>query len=356
MNLLAIETSCDETAAAVLSFDGNSLLVAGEAVSSQVKLHAPYGGVVPNLAAREHVANIIPIVETALRSAHLHSKNIDALAVTQGPGLIPALLVGISAAKTLALAWQKPLLGINHLEGHIYANLLAPGVKLHFPLLALVVSGGHTQLVLMTDHFRYTLLGETEDDAVGEAFDKVARMLGLSYPGGPEIGERADNYRKEHMGEKAQWFPRPLLEKKGYQFSFSGLKTAVLYFLQKHETEKTSERFIASVCHEFQEAAIDTLVGKTEQAIQEFQPKTLVIAGGVSANLRLREQIEHMIAAYPDCQFLMPPFRYSLDNAAMIGTAALIRFSRMNEPERETLKKNIASLEPVAHFPLTNQK
>ncbi len=354
MKLLAIETSCDETAAAVIGYDGVSLSVLSNIVSSQAELHAKWGGVIPNLAAREHVKNILPVVESALREASLIPDDIDCLAVTQGPGLIPALLVGVSAAKTLALAWQKPLLGVNHLEGHIYANLLAPGAELRFPLLALIVSGGHTQLILMLDHFQYQLLGETEDDAAGEAFDKVAKMLSLPYPGGPEIGKRADVYRTSAERASAKRFPRPMLNADNYHFSFSGLKTSVLYSLKKEPAERLADpNFIAMVAHEFQEAVVDTLVGKTERALQEYQPKSLVIAGGVSANSRLRERMGTMVAGYSECQFLMPPFQFSLDNAAMIGAAGMLRYSQMSETERANLRTNALSLEPAAHFPLT---
>lgn len=353
LKVLAIETSCDETAVAVIGLDDASPVVLSSIVSSQAELHAAWGGVIPNLAAREHVKNILPVIENALRTASVTSRDIEAIVVTEGPGLIPALLVGVSAAKTLALAWQKPLFGVNHLEGHIYANLFTSGAELRFPLLALIVSGGHTQLVLMRDHFEYELLGETDDDAAGEAFDKVAKMLGLSYPGGPEIGKRADKYRMSDERALAKRFPRPMLDADNYRFSFSGLKTAVLYSLKKEPAEKLSDPdFIAEMAHEFQEAVIDTLVGKTERAIQTFQPKTLVIAGGVSANARLREQMEVMVANYSDCQFLMPPFQYSLDNAAMIGAAGILRFAQLSEEERAKLKANAFSLEPSAHFPL----
>lgn len=356
MKLLAIETSCDETTAAILSYQDGRVSVLGEAVSSQIALHAQFGGVVPNLAAREHVRNIVPIIETTLKAAKISSDDIDCLAVTEGPGLIPALLVGTTAAKTLALAWGKPLIGVNHLEGHIYANLvstdsLAPDFA--FPLLALIVSGGHTQLLLMRNHFQYELLGETEDDAAGEAFDKVAKMLGLPYPGGPEVSQRADAFRTEHPKLQANLFPRPLLKEEHYRFSFSGLKTAVLYFIQKNKERLADKNFVATVCHEFQEAVIDTLVGKTERAIQAYSPRTLVIAGGVSANQRLRERIETMIKQYPDCTFRMPAFRYSLDNAVMIGAAGILRYATMDETRRNELKQNAITLEASAHFPLT---
>lgn len=353
MKLLAIETSCDETAAAVIGLSDQTPSVLSSVVSSQAELHAKWGGVIPNLAAREHVKNIIPVVESALREARIIPAEFDAIAVTQGPGLIPALLVGVSAAKAIAIAWSKPLIGVNHLEGHIYANLFAEGAELRFPLLALVVSGGHTQLILMADHFQYELLGETDDDAAGEAFDKVAKMLGLPYPGGPEIGKRADAYRTAAERAPAKKFPRPMLGTGDYRFSFSGLKTAVLYSLKKEPVEKLGDTdFIAEMSHEFQEAVVDTLVGKTERAVQAFQPKTLVIAGGVSANARLRERMEVMIAGYPDCQFLMPPFQYSLDNAAMIGAAGILRYARMDERERAVLRTDASLLEPSAHFPL----
>lgn len=360
--LLAIETSCDETAAAVLSYENGQLSVLGEAVASQIALHAPYGGVVPNLAAREHVAAIVPIVEAALRKSGLSPNKLDALAVTQGPGLIPALLIGVTAAKTLALVWGKPLIGINHLEGHIYANLIKSektATDFSFPVLALIISGGHTQLVLLRDHFEYALLGETEDDAVGEAFDKVAKMLGLPYPGGPEIAKRADTFRMAQASRSklptVNLFPRPLLTSGDYRFSFSGLKTAVLYHLKQHQAELQDENFVAMLCHEFQEAAVDVLTIKTEQAIQAYGPKTLVIAGGVSANKYLRERIKTMVQHYPDCVFHMPAFKYSLDNAVMIGAAGILRYARMNETERLMLKQNTLALEPTAHFPLATE-
>lgn len=351
MKILAIETSCDETAASILQEEKGRLSVLAHVVSSQVELHAKWGGVVPNLAAREHVRNIVPVIDEALTKGLCTPDDIDAIAVTQGPGLIPALLIGTTAAKTLALAWNKPLIGIHHLEGHIYANLLAPDTELRFPLLALIVSGGHTELVLMQDHFEYQVLGETEDDAAGEAFDKVAKMLGLPYPGGPIVERKArelgiTNYE---LGIK---FPRPKMDSDDYNFSFSGLKTAVLYFLQKHQPELENKNFVAAVCHEFQEAVVDVLIGKTERALTEYRPATLVIAGGVSANVRLREQMENMVQRHPSCQFLMPPFMYSLDNASMIGAAAALRFSKMNETEKITLRKNALSLEPNANLPL----
>lgn len=365
--ILAIETSCDETAAAIVEKDSGGVRVLSNIVSSQIAIHAPWGGVVPNLAAREHTKNIVPVIEAALRDAHGTLDEIEAIAVTEGPGLAPALQIGVTAAKTLSYLWQKPLLGIHHIEGHIYANFIeeqgtgnnkqatiqtrshqlkaisyklkAKSHTINFPLLALVVSGGHTELVFMRDHFTYDILGETEDDAVGEAFDKVAKMLGLPYPGGPEIGKRADAFHRSatfSSHDSATFsFPRPMRESGDYRFSFSGLKTAVLYFLKKHEAQKHEEEFINAVCYEFQEAALDVLIEKTRRAIAEYHPKTTIIAGGVSANTELRRLMSEMIGCdFPDTQFLMPPFKYSLDNAAMIGAAALFRWEYMSDTEK----------------------
>lgn len=240
MKILSLETSCDETAAAIIDYSDGSTIVLANTVSSQASLHAKWGGVVPDLASREHIKNIVPVIEETLDRAKLSPTDIDLIAVTEGPGLMPALVIGVTAAKTLSLTWNKPLIGIQHLEGHIYANLLQDGIKLHFPLLALVVSGGHTELVLMKDHFQYEILGETQDDAAGEAFDKVAKMLGLDYPGGPLVAKRADTWRTTHNEPAAEQFPRPMLDADNFDFSFSGLKTSVLYYLKKHEEEKAN--------------------------------------------------------------------------------------------------------------------
>lgn len=358
MKVLSIETSCDETAAAIIDWQNNQATVLANTVSSQASLHAKWGGVVPDLASREHIKNIVPVVEETLDRAKLSPADLDLIAVTEGPGLMPALVIGVSAAKLLALLWEKPLLGIQHLEGHIYANLLKEGTELRFPLLALVVSGGHTELVLMKDHFQYEILGETQDDAAGEAFDKVAKMLGLDYPGGPIVAKRADSFR-EATGYKLPAtsfeFPRPMLDSDNFDFSFSGLKTSVLYFLKKHEEEKKEEAFIDEVCHEFQEAVVDVLVGKTKKALEQYAPATFVIAGGVSANVRLRSRLQTLIEAeFPNTQFLTPEFSYSLDNAAMIGIAAALRYERMSESDRTLLMQSYSTLEPDANLPLQN--
>ena len=289
--------------------------------------------------------------------ARMTSEDVDFLAVTQGPGLMPALLVGVTAAKTLALTWDKPLMGVQHIEGHIYANLLSENTELRFPLLALVVSGGHTELVLMRDHFQYVVLGETQDDAAGEAFDKVAKMLGLPYPGGPVVAKKADALRESEALKKFPQlkFPRPMLESGDFNFSFSGLKTAVLYALKKEsDAVKKEEQFISEVCAEFQSAVVDVLVAKTKRAINEYGPATLVIAGGVSANVYLRERLQTLAEGFPNVQFLVPPFVYSLDNAAMIGAAALVRYEHLNALERKALEATCLTLEPGANMPLQN--
>ena len=382
MSILAIETSCDETAAAVVEKSGDSVRVLSNIVSSQIALHAPFGGVVPNLAAREHTKNITLVVESALQEARVSVDDIEAVAVTAGPGLAPALQIGVTAAKSLAYLWQKPLLPIHHIEGHIYANFINKQPTTHnrqpsqkqaryplsvvssasesaFPLLALVVSGGHTELVLMLDHFTYEILGETEDDAVGEAFDKVAKMLGLPYPGGPEIARRADAFRKSiafSLHSSATFsFPRPMKESGDYRFSFSGLKTAVLYFLKKHASQKQEETFIHTVCYEFQEAALDVLLEKTRRALTEHRPKTAIIAGGVSANTELRRRMSEMVAQeFPETQFPMPPFKYSLDNAAMIGAAALFRWEHLESDRKRLALTSWRTLVANPAMPLGN--
>jgi N6-L-threonylcarbamoyladenine synthase len=361
--ILAIETSCDETAASVVQKNGADFTVLSNVVNSQVSLHAKWGGVVPDLAAREHIKNIAPVIAEALERSGKSVEELDAIAVTEGPGLSPALVVGVSAAKALAALWQKPLLPIHHLEGHIYANLLKENTILSFPLLALIVSGGHTQLMLMPDNFQYILLGETQDDAVGEAFDKVAKLLGLPYPGGPEIAKRADEAREEFSSEQKKLFgglfPRPMMDAPNYNFSFSGLKTAVLYYIR--EAEKITpgitetEAFRKQVAFAFEEAAVGVLIHKSKKALIEHSPKTLVIAGGVSANIFLRAQCQALIQKeFPKVTFESPDFVYSLDNAAMIGAAACLRFEQLSEAEKKNLLKNSITLEPQANLPLSS--
>ena len=315
MLILGLETSCDETAAAVVK---NGRFVLSNVVSSQTELHAPYGGVVPEIAARDHVKNIIPIVDEALREAEVSFENIAAIAVTRGPGLITSLLIGVDTAKSLAYATGKKIISLNHLEAHVYASQLQENedeepIKLQFPLVYLIASGGHTELVLMEDHLKHQTIGATRDDAAGEAFDKVANLLQLGYPGGPIIAKRASS-----GNSRSYAFPRPMLEQ-GFEFSFSGLKTDVLRLVKKNRY-KFSPSAINNVCASFQAAVVDVLVTKTIKAAQEHQARMIVVGGGVSANQLLRHSLTKKTAAeLPDTKLLMPKVKYSTDNAAMVA-------------------------------------
>lgn len=309
--ILAIETSCDETAAAVI-YSGQVL---SNVIASQAKIHSKYGGVVPEVAAREHVPTILPTIKLALNEAKIKLPDIEVIAVTYGPGLATSLHTGIDAAKTLSLALDIPLLPVNHMEAHIYANFIDSEVSL--PALILVVSGGHTMLVLMNKHGVYKILGETVDDAAGEAFDKTAKVIGLGYPGGPMISKLAED------GDKTAFkFPRPMLKSGNLNFSFSGLKTAVLYEVQKHKSLSDQDKKDLSAS--LQEAIVETLVTKTKQAAEQCQPRTLMLGGGVAANKQLRERII-ALADQLGINYSIPPLSYCTDNAAMIGLAAHFR-------------------------------
>ena len=316
MIILGIETSCDDTSIALVKKDTKNFKILSNVISSQIKVHAPYGGVVPNLAAREHLKNIKPCLRQALKEAK--NPTIDLIAVTAGPGLIPSLLVGVNFAKALAYNWQKPIIGINHIEGHIYANWLNNS-KIEFPTLALVVSGGHTQLVLIKKHGDYMVLGETRDDAAGEAFDKVAKLLGLGYPGGPIISQRAEKGNSEKFN-----LPRPMINRQNFDFSFSGLKTAVLYEAKKQK--KISNQYINDMAASFQQATIDVLVYKTIKAAKEYKVKNVILSGGVAANKELRNQMQETVEKKLDnVNFQMPEIKLCTDNAAMICATAFFR-------------------------------
>jgi N6-L-threonylcarbamoyladenine synthase len=325
--ILGIETSCDETAASVV-LDGRT--IASNIVASQIDLHAKYGGVFPELASRAHVESIGAVVEQAVEDAAIGYDKLDAIAVTRGPGLVGSLLVGVNYAKGLALATDKPLLGINHLEGHVYSLWLTePHREIKFPVLVLIVSGGHSELLLMTDHGQYERLGSTLDDAAGEAFDKVGRLLGLPFPGGPNI-ERA-----AQMGNaKAYDFPRPKRDE-SYDFSFSGLKTAVMRevtvlpasdMARKRAPEKTpklrSDVSVSDVAASFQDALVAALVEKTARAARAYKVTEVLLSGGVSANQALRQRMR----AETDLPVRYPPLNLCTDNAAMIAAAGHYRF------------------------------
>ena len=312
MIIIGIESSCDETAVAVVK-DKKEVL--SSVVASQIDVHTEFGGVVPEVASRIHVENISYCIEKALKDANITMEDVDAVAVTQGPGLIGCLHVGVQAAKTLAFAYHKPLVPVHHLAGHIYANELVVDMK--YPVLALVVSGGNTELVYMKDETSFEILGETQDDAIGEAFDKVARVLGLGYPGGPKI----DKLAKE--GKPVYELAKPKTQGR-YDFSFSGLKSAVLNYLNgmKMKAEPINE---ADVAASFQEAVIEVLSAKLIRACKEHGLKQAAIAGGVSANSALRERLETMCKK-EEIDFYYPPLMLCTDNAAMIGSAGYYEY------------------------------
>lgn len=310
MLILGIETSCDETSTCLLEVQNNKARLNGHVIVSQANLHKKYGGVVPELAAREHIKTIIP----ALKETGMTPKTkIDAIAVTVGPGLISSLMVGVEVAKTLAWALKKPLIKVNHIEGHIYSPFLDLELKFSFPYLALIVSGGHTELILMGGHGNYKLVGCTQDDAVGEAFDKVAKLLGLSYPGGPAISALAQSGNPGAFD-----FPRPMINDPSLNFSFSGLKTAVLYQVEKIKT--VTPKIKKDICASFEKACVDVLIYKTLKAVKKYNVKKIILAGGVSANTKLREEFSGK-ARKEKLNLLISPLAYTGDNAAMIALA-----------------------------------
>ncbi|MCG6796526.1 tRNA (adenosine(37)-N6)-threonylcarbamoyltransferase complex transferase subunit TsaD [Geobacillus sp. YHL] len=314
--VLGIETSCDETAAAVVK---NGREVLSNVVASQMESHRRFGGVVPEIASRHHVEQITLVIEEAMQQAGVSFADLDAVAVTAGPGLVGALLVGVNAAKALAFAHGLPLIGVHHIAGHIYANQLVTEMK--FPLLALVVSGGHTELVFMKEHGNFVVIGETRDDAAGEAYDKVARALGLPYPGGPHIDRLA------HEGEPVIDLPRAWLEEGSYDFSFSGLKSAVLNALHnaKQRGEEIDPRQMAA---SFQASVVDVLVTKTVQAAKEYRVRQVLLAGGVAANRGLRAALQEKMKELPDVELVIPPLSLCTDNAAMIAVAGTVLYQQ----------------------------
>jgi len=365
MYILGIETSCDETAAAVIKGDRGNIKVLSNVVSSQIDIHKKYGGVVPEVAAREHVTQILPVIHETLETAGIQAPlsrdarsgggagggGIQAIAVTIGPGLITSLIVGIETAKVLSYAWDIPVIGINHIEGHIYANFVGrrqpacAGRSSDFPALILTVSGGHTMLVLIENHGKYKTIGETRDDAAGEAFDKAASLLNLGYPGGPIISKYAEKYKLQITNptcadrrQSAITLPRPMLDKGGFDFSFSGLKTALLYAIQQ---DKNFKKRVPEYAHEFQQAIIDVLIHKTIQAAQKYNIKTVMLSGGVAANTELRKQLKSAVKKQiPKSQFLIPDLKYTTDNAAMIATAGYYHALWKDYTDWQKLKVN----------------
>ncbi|TSC95725.1 MAG: tRNA N6-adenosine threonylcarbamoyltransferase [Parcubacteria group bacterium Athens1014_10] len=370
MIILAIETSCDETALCLLEAKNGSFNILSNLVSSQTNIHRKYGGIVPEVAARKHLEIIIPLIEKSLKNLPKNLK-IDYLAVTNGPGLITSLLVGVETAKTLSYVWQKPLIAVNHLEGHIYANWLTDrgdgkprdGVILFahprdcfvasaeaprndkekvitprndknvkFPALCLVVSGGHTELVLMKNHLKYQKIGQTLDDAAGECFDKVAKLLNIGYPGGPIISKLAESGNPYKYN-----LPRPMSKTKNYNFSFSGLKTAALY--QSRKIKSKPKNFLEDFCASFQQAVVDVLIEKTIRAAKEYKVKSIILGGGVVANKKLREDLKKQTAInLPEVNLFIPELKFCTDNAAMIGAAAYFHIAKKDFSDWQKIK------------------
>jgi len=302
MIILGVESSCDDTAVALVR-DGREVL--GSLVSSQVKLHRKFGGIVPEVASRKHLQQILPLLDELFKITHLNKDDIDAIAVTNGPGLLGSLLIGLNTAKTLAYVWDKPLIAVDHLIAHIYSNFIDKPLPKQYPGIALIVSGGHTELVLIENKNKFKIIGGTRDDAAGEAFDKAAKILNLGYPGGPIVAKVAK------QGNVT--LPRPMIFDNGLDLSFSGLKTALM------RINKTAP--VSALAYEFQEAVTDILMVKTKRAIKRFNPKFLVLSGGVAANQRLREKM----LALADAQklpYYFPELKYCMDNAAMVALAA----------------------------------
>lgn len=385
MKLLSIETSCDETAVSILSCEGDQheahFRVLGNALLSQIDLHREYGGVFPMLAKREHAKNLVPVLASSLAEAGLlveesvelspeldselaeilsrepglfdalraflsrHTvPDIDAISVTHGPGLEPALWVGVNFAKALSLAWGKPLIGVNHMEGHLLSALAektAEGfsiMNVGLPILGLLISGGHTELDVMKEWLSYELVGQTRDDAVGEAYDKVARMLGLSYPGGPEVSKLAEEARSLSL-EQPFKLPRPMIRDPHCDFSFSGLKTAVLYLMKARSELSDEEKQVLAL--EFEDAVAEVLFAKTSRALQETGAKTLVLGGGVSANTNIRRVFTERIAEeHPEVSLRIPEFMFTTDNAIMIGIAGYYRALKGMYADPKTLVAN----------------
>lgn len=360
MLILGIETSCDETAAAIIKGEKKpggiyKLSVLSNVISSQIDIHRQFGGVVPEVAAREHVLNIIPVIDEALNTAGIKKtdarKKLGTIAVTAGPGLITSLICGVETAKTLSFAWKLPLVSVNHIAGHIYANFIDQKTKFNFPAIILTVSGGHTMLVLMTNYGKFKTIGETRDDAAGEAFDKAAQLLGIGYPGGPAIAAEAIKFNpvdsKQNSKPKVS-LPRPMINSPELDFSFSGLKTALLYQVKKdpirlREGEKCLnwKKRIPEYASEFQQSVIDVLINKTLKAANKYKAKTIMLAGGVSANKELRQQFSESITnKLPKVKLNIPGLKYTTDNAAMIAAAGYFQAEQKDFCDWKKLKAN----------------
>lgn len=323
MKILGIESSCDDTSVCLMDITDETIKILAEKTASQIEIHKKYGGVIPEIAGRKHAETITPVVEEIMNNFEIP----DVIAVTAGPGLITGLIVGVETAKTLSYLWNIPLVAVNHIDGHINSVKLHleandTNQKLEFPILSLVVSGGHSELILSKQENEYEKIGGTRDDAAGEAFDKIAKIVGLDYPGGPKISKHAQD-----GNPKAIKFPRPMMDSEDYDMSFSGLKTAALYWLQDNATKTTTNTYylepktLADFCASFEQAIVDVLVDKTVKAVKKYKPKNILLVGGVSANTKIRETLKIAVEKIPNTKFYLSALKYSMDNAAMIATA-----------------------------------
>ena len=324
MMVLAIESTCDETGAAVAVSFGEPMAVKilSDVKASSAEMHAKYGGVIPEIAAREQIAAIIPVISEAIAQAKIKTGEIGAIAVTQGPGLIGSLLIGVETAKALAMAWKKPLIAVNHMAAHVFANWIGEKTP-EFPAVALIVSGGHTDLMYLESLTRWQWVGGTRDDAAGEAFDKAARAMGFPYPGGPMVAKAAGQSSEELPTEMK--LPRPMIHEANLEMSFSGLKTALAQVIEQNG-ERLSENpgLINALAREFNQAVADVLIKKTMKAVEQYQPKSVLLAGGVAANVTLREGLAGAVKESSK-EFFCPDLKYCTDNAAMIAACALLR-------------------------------
>lgn len=335
MVVLAIESTCDETGAAVACGFGEpkAVEILSDVKASSAEIHAKYGGVIPEIAAREQIAAIIPVIQMAIENAKLTIDNLEAIAVTQGPGLIGSLLIGVETAKALAFAWKKPLIAVNHVAAHVFANWIRPSTgsdtvaQLHsgtpeLPAVALIVSGGHTDLMLLSSLTGWKWIGGTRDDAAGEAFDKAARAMGFPYPGGPMIAKAANGAKLELPAEMK--LPRPMIYEDNLEMSFSGLKTAMVQQIANGRWHMDNDEDKSMLAHEFNQAIVEVLVKKTMMAVERYRPKCVLLAGGVAANALLREGLMKAVIEAGKV-FFMPDLKYCTDNAAMIAACALLR-------------------------------
>jgi len=349
MIILSIDTSCDDTCIAILKIEKKKIKVLSNIVSSQIDIHRKYGGVYPSLAKREHEKNLVPVLKQAIQKAKRKQifKKPDLIAVTIGPGLEPCLWVGLNFAKSLSFIWDIPLVPVNHIEGHILANFISEDSKSQLPAICLVVSGGHTQLILMKKIKDYKIIGETRDDAAGECFDKTARILGLAYPGGPSIAQQAEQLPisiRQLVNQFSIRLPRPMIYSKDYDFSFSGLKTAVLYDYKKRSKKiRTSKEYISEMAKEIQQSIIDVLIKKTIKAAKDYKAKTIILGGGVIANKELQRQFKEKIKKeMPNLLLLTPNSNLCTDNAAMIGIAGYFNKNKaLKNPQKIKVNSNL---------------